>query len=280
MSLDWWRRRRVMRGLTNGLARGAATAAARHIDPARPNTWEFTAFSQNGEDGINDFLSHHLHQPNRYFLEIGASNGLDNNTAWFAVARRYHGLMVEARASRAARARATMKRVATGVDIVNSRVNADNAAALLAHMRTRTPDIFSLDIDGIDYHVMKSLLAAGLHPAIVVVEYNSAFGPERSVTIPHLPDFDVARAHATRLYYGVSVKAWHALLEPRGYRFLTVESNGVNAFFIEPAAFDVGFLQQLAKGMQFAENVAQLLRFQETWERQFARIADMPLIDV
>lgn len=38
------------------IARGAATAGLRAIDPLDPRTWEFSGFSQNGEDGIIDHL--------------------------------------------------------------------------------------------------------------------------------------------------------------------------------------------------------------------------------
>jgi hypothetical protein len=280
MSLDWWRRRKALRGLSIGLARGAATAAARHIDPSNPISWEFTAFSQNGEDGIIDYLTRQLVQPNRYFIEIGASNGLDNNSAWLAVARRYHGLMIEARPSRAARARATMNRVASGVDVMSLYVNRDNVARIREQTVLMTPDVFSLDIDGIDYHVLSALLAEGLEPRILVVEYNSAFGPERSVTVPYQPDFNVVKAHTSRLYYGASVTAWRRLLEPRGYRFVTVESNGVNAFFIAPGAFSESFVGALGEVLAFAENNAQWLKFREPWDRQYARISGLPLIEV
>src|SRR4029079_4576029 len=77
------------------LARAAATSSLRRIDPATPSTWEFSGFSQHGEDGILDYLCGHLRQPNRYFIEIGASNGLENNTTWLAVAKRYGGLMID-----------------------------------------------------------------------------------------------------------------------------------------------------------------------------------------
>ena len=84
------------------LARAAATSALRQLDPARPSTWEFTGFSQNGEDGIVDYLCGRLLRPHRYFIEIGASNGLENNTTWLAMARRYAGLMIDGDPSKVA----------------------------------------------------------------------------------------------------------------------------------------------------------------------------------
>ena len=38
------------------LSKGSAMMQARDIDLGRPATWEFSGFSQNGEDGIIDVL--------------------------------------------------------------------------------------------------------------------------------------------------------------------------------------------------------------------------------
>lgn len=63
------------------LARGAATSALRNLDMSNLSSWEFSGFSQNGEDGIIDVLTRNIVEPNRYFIEIGASDGVENNTA-------------------------------------------------------------------------------------------------------------------------------------------------------------------------------------------------------
>jgi len=66
------------------------------LDHTDPISWSFSGFSQNGEDGIIDYLASRLRNPNYYFVEIGAADGLENNTSWLAIARRYSGLMLEA----------------------------------------------------------------------------------------------------------------------------------------------------------------------------------------
>src|SRR5512141_2082867 len=86
---------RSLQRINIALARGGAMSAARQIDLSNPATWEFAGFSQNGEDGIIDVLTSHITNPNRYFVEIGASDGLENNTSWLAVGRRYGGLWIE-----------------------------------------------------------------------------------------------------------------------------------------------------------------------------------------
>ncbi len=78
----------------------------RNLCAKTPTSWEFCGFSQNGEDGIIDYLCQKIINPNRYFVEIGAADGLENNTAWLAIARKFSGLMIEGSPQLAARAAA------------------------------------------------------------------------------------------------------------------------------------------------------------------------------
>ena len=261
-----------------GLAKGARMPA-RRIDPRAPATWEFSAFSQNGEDGVLDVLRNRLLDANRSFIEIGAADGIENNTAWLAIAEKYGGLMVEGDARKSARARRLLPGCSLGVECLPLFVTRASLAALKDRALYADPDVCSLDIDGNDYYIAAALLDAGLRPKIFVVEYNAAFGPERRVTIGYDDAFDFAAAHPTQLYYGVSIAGWRAFFAQRGYRFVSVERNGVNAFFADPACFDAGFLEGV-QGLGFAENRFQLHKFRQPWPQQFERIARMPLVDI
>ena len=84
-----------MQRVNMALSRGGATSSLRIQDLSDPVTWEFSGFSQNGEDGIIDILTRQINNPNRYFIEIGASDALENNTTWLAIARRFSGIWVE-----------------------------------------------------------------------------------------------------------------------------------------------------------------------------------------
>ncbi|EQD69352.1 hypothetical protein B1A_06944, partial [mine drainage metagenome] len=70
-----------------------------------------------------------------------------------------------------------------------------------------------------------------------------------------------------------------ALFAQRGYRFVSVERNGVNAFFVDPACFAPAFLDGI-RGLDYAENRFQLHKFRAPWSEQFQRIADLPLIEI
>ena len=261
------------------LTRGGASAGLRKIDPTDPRSWEFSGFSQNGEDGIIDYLLVNLKTQNRYFVEIGASNGLENNTSWLAIARRYSGLMVEGDASLVQQCCQSFFSLNWGLQIVAARVTPDNIRELMALSLHNNPDLLSLDIDGIDYYVMKEILGLGLRPKIIVVEYNSAFGPTASITVEYKPDFDIAKEHLTRLYYGVSVYGWRRFFSRHGYRFVTVDQNGINAFFIDEKEFAPSFINGI-RGIEFQENFAQLLQQHTSWAGQYKLIRDSMFVEI
>lgn len=256
------------------LSKAAATIPLRKIDPSNPSSWEFSGFSQNGEDGIIDYLLTRINKPNRYFIEIGSANGLENNTSWLAIARRYSGLMVESNEKLLRLCKLMMQSLNIGIECRCLFLNKENVKQFLGYALHNEPDVFSLDIDGNDYYVAKPLLELGLRPKIFVVEYNSAFGPEKSITIKYEENFYYHKAHRSGLYYGVSVKGWKKLFESFGYRFVTVDLNGTNCFFIDPEYFDRDFVNNL-KGLEFQENFYQLNKFKFSWDKQFKLIENM-----
>jgi hypothetical protein len=261
------------------LAKGGAMMHARRIDLAHPSTWEFSGFSQNGEDGILDVLRSQLREPNRYFVEIGTSDGIENNSAWLVVAERYNGLMIEGNPRLVERATRTMLSYSIGAECHAMFVTRDSVPRVKELAFHLDPDVFSLDIDGIDYYVATRLFECGFRPKIFAVEFNSVFGPERSVTVEYQDDFVFTAAHPTHLYYGVSVAGWRRFFDRHGYRFVTVDRNGVNAFFVDPSSFDPSFLDGI-RGLDFAENRYQLRKFRVPSGQQLPLLADRRLVEI
>lgn len=261
------------------LAKGGAMMHARKIDLTRPETWEFSGFSQNGEDGILDVLRRQLKSSNRYFIEIGAADGIENNSGWLLVAEKYSGIMIEGNPGLAERARRVVEVLSIGAECKNMFVTRENVKDLKQLAFHSDPDVFSLDIDGNDYYIAKSILDGGFRPKIFVVEYNSVYGPERSITVEYRDDFVFTSAHPTQLYYGVSISGWCKFFEMYGYRFVTVDRNGVNGFFVDPACFETNFLDGV-HGLAFAENLYQYTKFRKTSEEQFKMIADQKFVSL
>jgi hypothetical protein len=261
------------------IAKGGVMMQARRIDLSDPATWEFSGFSQNGEDGIVDILRRQLKASNRFFVEIGAADGIENNSSWLAVMEKYNGLMVEGNSWLAARANRTVVPFSIGAECINLFVDTKNIGNIKELMSHFDPDVFSLDIDGNDYYIAQSVFAAGIRPKIFVVEYNSVFGPDRSLTIEYQDDFSYSKKDSTQLYYGVSLSAWKKFFVQHDYEFITVERNGVNAFFVDRSQYDSDFLENV-NGLEFAENRFQRRKFRMPDEQQFELIKTRKFVEV
>jgi hypothetical protein len=249
------------------------------IDPKNPLSWEFSGFSQNGEDGIINYLANKILKPNKYFVEIGASYAIENNTSFLAIVKRWSGLMIEGDKKSFQLCKHIMDKKTLGVECLNIFVNKDNIAHVMDSMLYKNPDLFSLDIDGIDYYLMEIVLKAGIKPKIIVVEYNSAFGPENSITVKYKKDFNGYEAHSSHLYYGVSLKGWQNLFNTYGYTFITVDSNGVNGFFVDKSAFNPEFISSI-NGLKFQENFYQYKKFKSGYQYQFKIIEKMDFEEI
>lgn len=240
---------------------------------------EFKVFSQNGEDGIIVFLLAVVGWEHRRFLEIGIQDGWECNGANLAKHLFWDGWFVEGSPGHAALARqhyqwdpATHDR---DIVVIDANVTRDNVNELLAAHGVRNVDLFSLDIDGMDWWIWKEI--SQIEPRIVVVEYNAAFGPERSLTVPYQDKFSRWDHHSSGLYYGASLAALVKLGNEKNYRFVGCNSSGVNAFFIgEHVAPAVLPPLPLAEG--FRENTAQNRIIPHA--RQFAAIRHLDFVSV
>lgn len=240
-----------------GFSRGAAGIAAQAIDPSSPRSWEFGAFSQHGEDGIIHHLIKNLKTCDKYFLEIASGDGLENCSAYLAMGSRWSGLMVEGDHALAEHCRRVYQYRIWNVMVKECYVNLENIGEILSTLPMKDFDVFSLDIDSIDFHILKAAIDLGYRPKILVLEYNSAFGPNQAVTVPYKPVFNRWDEHPSGIYYGASVMAWRFFLEPLGYKFVTVDSSGTNAFFVKIECFEKEFLECI-QSTEFLNNATDV----------------------
>lgn len=197
--------------------------------------------SQNGEDGILAFLVDALHACERRYLEIGCGTGKRNNCTLLAK-QGWFGLAIDRKLKRLEAFRGFcaiegLHNVQT-LAMPAERKSAVEFAALMPD-----PDVFSIDIDSIDWHVAKAMTDAGFRPKIAVCEYNAALG-DRPITVAYRYPFDHPPG-LKHFYFGASVAAWRRLWEPLGYRFVTVESAGINCFFIKRGVADIAEIDRI-----------------------------------
>lgn len=90
-------------------------------------------------------------------------------------------------------------------------------------------DLFSLDVDGIDYWLWKSLEV--VTPRVVVVEYHDILGLN-SCTVPYKPDFNRFDMENSN-FFGASLSAFNKLAKEKGYRLIGTNKYQFNAVFIK-----------------------------------------------
>jgi hypothetical protein len=192
--------------------------------PEKLTAQRFRVSSQNQEDGLTLALLREVGETSRRFVEIGS--GLSGgNSGFLARECGWSGLMVDGHAAHMTQVGRRFPMV-TAVAAWVTRENVNDLIA--ANGFAGDVDLFSLDLDGNDYWIWQAMTACS--PRIVILEYNSMFGPDRSVTVPYDEQFDRHRHHT--MYYGASLTALTRLAARKGFRLVAVEPTGVNAFFL------------------------------------------------
>ena len=216
--------RKIFSNQLAALLRHAVLPLDRLQPPHSLNARRFRLRSQNEEDGVLLALLAHAGWGSCRFVEIGSGKS-GGNSAGLAHECGWSGLLVELseRSVDLARAKFAGQR---GVTAVAARVTPANVNELLAqHGYGTDVDVLSIDIDSYDYWILEALAVT---PRILVMEYNALFGPERRVTIP--PDQSLELT--PKGYNGASLAALTALAARKGYRLVTCENAGVNAFYL------------------------------------------------
>ena len=259
-----------------------AIQRALFLDPADlPYPYNLTArrfslSSQNEEDGIIHAIFDTVGDGSRRFVEIGAgTNG--GNSGFLASECGWSGMMLEASSRRTDRLK--MRFEPMGVACLADWAACENINDLIRENGCEGEiDLLSIDIDGNDYWIWEAVTACS--PRLVIIEYNSLFGPDRAVVVPYDPEFDrhrfVEAAEGGHYYFGASLQALSRLAEQKGYRLILTEPRGVNAFFLRN---DVG---QEIPACDPSSAYRMLVKYGRRGHDLFEYIRehDLPLIDL
>ena len=193
---------------------------------------EFQVYSQWGEDGIIDWLINKFPEIPKSFLEIGTQDYKESNTRFLLINKNWDGFLIEA--DKAAVKDIKSQRIfwKHRLKVKNEFITKDNINNIINRINVpKKLGLLSLDIDGVDYWVLKELSV--LDPSIIICEYNSLFGQKKSVTVPYKKNYIRAEEHYSNLYYGASIKAFIDLMKKRNYFLIGTNSAGNNAFFLK-----------------------------------------------
>jgi len=205
---------------------------------------QFRWFSQNGEDGILLLLFAVLGTTRKRVVEACVQWGVECNAANLIVNHGWSGLLFDGDAGNIAHGRRFYARCPDTMSdpprLEHAWITAENINDLIRGCGLEGEvDLFSLDVDGMDYWIWKALDV--IRPRVVVLEYNNLWGPEDAVTVPYRADFVAEHTDVGPNYAGASLAAFARLGKAKGYRLVGCERLGFNAFFVREGLGEAWF---------------------------------------
>ena len=239
------------------------------------NAYEFSVYSQNGEDGLILYLLSKIGVRNHYVVEVGIEDGRQCNSINLIRNLGWRGCLIEASDSWAAKATEYLHQ--TGLDdrvrLLHATARPDNINQLLRQGNVPDQiDLLSIDIDSHDYWLWKAI--DGLQPGLVVIEYNASFGPERSVTVPYTDNWKVI----SKYYHGASLTALARLGKQKGYLLAGCDTKGVNAFFVRSDLAASAGIQPVTPAQAFFPHFSRTRVLSP--EEQSRATVGMPLVEI
>lgn len=191
----------------------------------------FREFSQNGEDGILLLIFALIGTTSKRAIELCAGDGIECNTANLIINHGWDALLVDGDAANVATAQtfyaAHGNTALWPPTVAQAWLTAENVNDIVASAGFSGPiDLLSLDLDGIDYWIWRALDT--VQPRVVVVEFQTAWGPEHAMTVRYDPQFMPTNGQGA----GASLAAFVKLGQEKGYRLVGCERLGFNAVFL------------------------------------------------
>ena len=199
------------------------------LEECELGSWE--KYSQYGEEGVLNRIFKNITPSHKYAVEMGAMDGdIGSNTKWLEELG-WNRLKIDGDRK--------WYRHYQSVQTNIEWVTAENINELFDKYKVPVDfDFFSLDIDGVDYWVWKSILERNKYvPKVVLIEYNPYFELNEFKTIRYDANYKKTKTN----YYGASISAYKKLGVDNGYKLVHImkthspetEKYGRNAFFIK-----------------------------------------------
>jgi hypothetical protein len=191
---------------------------------------ECKIFSQNGEDGILDYITSMLKIERPNFIEIGVGTYVEANTR-FIYDRFYpKGIIIDTEKNLKNKVFSNINSWKGDLRVIEEKISTENINYIISKNCNFNIDIFSLDIDSIDYWIINKLKSN--ISKIFVAEYNAVFGGSLEITTPNLENFDRKKYHYSHLCFGMSLKALINIMAKKNFYFIGTNSVRNNAFFV------------------------------------------------
>lgn len=233
-----------------------------------------TAKSQNNneENEYIEYLSGNIQ--NRYFVEIGFHN-LEFNSINL-VKKNFSGLMIDGgRFVNVLVLKVIFFILKKKISIKWNYVKKNNIINLLD---TKKIGIFSIDIDGNDFWILKEVLDKKIYPEVIICEYNASF-LNHSITVPYEDSFNRILKHPSGFYHGASLSALYSLMSEYNY-YLVKNIAGVNLFFVNKQIKDSLFLNHFKPDEIYQEGKLRNKWSKLSAKEQYDKIKHLKFVNI
>lgn len=206
----------------------SARDAPRSLEPKRLLSHGFKVYSQHDEDGITEEIFNRIGTTNKFFVEFGAGDGLENGTL-YCLLKAWSGLWIEGSAVSMDAIETAFKEFIASkrLKVHYSFITAENIEQIFTEMEVPEEfDLLSIDIDNNDYWVWQAIQK--YRPRVVAIEYNASFKQTVACVVPYRPTSIWDHTN----YFGASLKALELLGRRKGYCLVGCNYTGVTAFFV------------------------------------------------
>jgi hypothetical protein len=193
--------------------------------------------SQNEEDAILLYIFSIIGVTNRKAVEICSGIGYENNVANLVIYHNWTALMIDGDEGNIKAAKkfyanrqafpstyglALPQQLWIDRETINTVLSKQENGLFVGEI-----DLFSLDMDGVDYWIWKEIRV--FRPRVVVVEWQDIWKKNEAKTRPYAKDFF---SHHVKEAQGASLLAFVRLAADKGYRLIGCIRGGYNAWFL------------------------------------------------
>lgn len=186
--------------------------------------FENKIYSQQGEDGIIDYIFKNIKTTNKISVEIGVSNVSSNvifeNNTMNLLTKGWKSYWFDC---------TNIKIVPENCIFTKIMLTEDNVVQVFESLNIpKQFDLLSIDIDGNDYHIRQALRE--YKPRVCIMEYNGCFNGNDEYIMKRNDNYMWKPGQRD---FGASLKSITNQANELGYDLIYCESKGVNAFYIK-----------------------------------------------
>jgi hypothetical protein len=195
----------------------------------------YKVYSQNDEDGIIDSIFSDIGIKNKFFIEIGIGNGIENNTHYLLL-KDWKGVWIDSNKVIINKLKKELPK-SNKLDLICLKVTPENINKKLLDFKkyrneinNQIPDnvdFMSIDIDSTDVFCIQALTT--FKPRLICIEYNSKFPPFMKMSIKK----SYSKKWNYDDYFGASLSYIADEMEKIEYRLISTNVSGSNAFFVK-----------------------------------------------